>query len=160
MKVYLILFVALLTPCSSFAADTPEPYPANNQLYFTNDGVNENYSGKLISLEGQILRIEPGPQSKPMYQIRLPVPLLKNVWVASLMVHKKAEYEAGQIIRAMGYLQPVANDDKWTQSVTKDRFHILGFCFLNVTTLKGTYLPAGVKQCEGWQSGKQPSELM
>lgn len=160
MRVFLIIYVALLMPYSALAADTLKQYPVNNQLYFTGDGVNENYSGKLISLEGQILRVEPGPKNKPMYQIGLAGPVPNNVWIGSLMFHKKGEYEPGQIIRVMGYLQPVATDDKWTQTVTKDRFHVLGFCFLNVTTLKGSYLPTGVKQCEGWQSGKQPSELM
>lgn len=157
MKALICLLSTALVACAT--VDAGAPFPATNTAYFTDGSFDTRYERKIIALEGQIIRIEKGPQAKPLFELSLPSPVSRSVWVGSLVVDSEGKLKQGHVVRVLGYLQQVPPDDTWTSAVTKDKYQVLGFCFLNVTSKQGVYLPAGIKQCEGWQAGRTPEEL-
>ena len=157
MKLSLALLIVMLVQQNVFAG---EPYPAVNTKYFDNGALNEKYMGKLIAIEGMIERLEIGPVGRPLLQIALPHPIYKSIWIGSLVKDQSGILEKGNIIRVLGYLKRVESEDTFTVAITSDDFHVLGFCFLNISKMKGVFFSEGIKQCKGWQSGKNAAELM
>ncbi|NJA06882.1 hypothetical protein HC024_14295 [Methylococcaceae bacterium WWC4] len=152
--------ISLLIAASSFAdAEAIERYPVANSAYFDGTGVKSAADGKLVAVEGKILRIASGPQEKPMYQLSLTQSANRTVWVGNVMFDKETKLPIGTVVRVFGYLQRVKDDDTWTKAVSFDDHHILGFCFLNTTTQMAIYLPNGIKQCEAWQNGQTPEQI-
>lgn len=148
---------AFLAACASVQADAP--FPASTATYFTGIDVNPQYEGKVVALEGRITRVEGGPKDKPLFELSLAPAVSRTVWIGSLVADSKGQLQTGDTIRVLGYLQKVAPDDTWTKAVTKDTHHLLGFCFVNLNSKQGVFLPAGIKQCEAWQAGQRPEEL-
>lgn len=152
--------ISLLIAASSFAdAEAIEHYPAANSAYLDGTGFKAAAENKLVAVEGKILRIASGAQGKPMYQLSLTQSANRAVWVANLMFDQETQLPIGAVVRVLGYLQRVKDDDTWTKAVTSDDHHILGFCFLNTTTQMAIYLPRGIKQCEAWQNGQTPEQI-
>lgn len=136
------------------AVSAAEPFSAVNEQYFQEQEFNPAFTGKLVAIEGQIKRIEKGPKDKPLFELTLPQPVGRSVWIGSLVFDKDSKFPLGSVVRVLGYLQETQEDDEWFTPLTDDTHHILGFCFLNINTKKGLFLPSGSKQCEAWQSGK------
>jgi len=148
---------AFAAACASVQADAP--FPAATATYFTGSDVNAQYEGKVVAIEGRIIRIESGPKDKPIFELSLAPAVSRTVWIGSLVADSQGKLHAGDTIRVLGYLQKVAADDTWTKAVTKDAHHVLGFCFVNLNSKQGLFLPAGIKQCEAWQAGQRPEQL-
>jgi hypothetical protein len=146
-----------LIACATVKAG--EPFPAENTDYFDDSGFDSSFEGKLIALEGQITRIELAPQGRPLIQLLLPAPLYRSVWVGVLIPDASGQLKQGHVVRVLGYLQQVAPDDTWTKAITADPHHVLGFCFLNLTSMQGIYLPAGIRQCQAWEAGQSAEAL-
>lgn len=149
----------LIVAISHAESQILEPYPATNSVYLDGAQFKATAENKLVAVEGRILRTAIGPQGKPMYELALAHRANRSVWVANLMFDKGNQLPVGAIVRVLGYLQRVKEDDKWTKAVTADGHHILGFCFLNTATQMATYLPPAIEQCEAWQNGKTPEEI-
>ncbi|NKF24321.1 hypothetical protein [Solimonas marina] len=152
------IFLFAVTCFALTDANAQGAYPAENQSYFENGSVIESRLGKLAAIEGVILRIAKGPKDKPMYQVSLPPPVSTTIWVASLFSDSNGVLEVGDNLRVLGFLQTVKSDDSWTASVTTDKAHMLGFCFIDIPKEKSLFLPAGIEQCKEWRSGTIPEQ--
>jgi hypothetical protein len=153
------VLLAVIALATSAAVSAGDSFPTANASYFADGVLDRRHEKQLVAIEGRITRVEKGPQDKPLFELSLGGPGMHTVWVGSLVVASERTLKQGDSVRVLGYLQQVAPDDTWAKAVTADAHYVLGFCFVNLNTKQGLYLPAGLKQCEGWQAGRTPEEL-
>ncbi len=118
----------------------------------------DNWVGKMLGFAGLVQEIHPAYHGKPDIKILLRNPNLgkRYLWVSSLV---KAEgLEAGNIIRVLGYLDRVRDDDI-ALKYNDTGFHLMSICIVNQNLKMGYFLPADVKKCTRWQQGEHPETL-
>jgi hypothetical protein len=153
----LYLAIIILFGCST--CDAVEPYPAVNTRYFSGGTLDTSYNEKLIAVEGLITRIESGPAGKPLIQIMLPNPIMKELWIGSLVADEDSLLKQGHIIRVLGYLNSVDSETSELTGLSSDDYFVLGFCILNISEMKELFLNAGLKQCKSWKNGAEAGDL-
>ena len=157
MRLSRTLALVLLTACAGDGG--AEAFPVGNTLYFPQGTVDVRFVDKLVALQGAVVAIEKGPQEKPLFRLELAgVPA--SVWIASLVDLDNQDLGSRTNVRVLGYLRRVTDRDTALTAVTQDRYFVLGFCFVLEETERAAFLPAGVRQCEGWQTGKTAEELV
>ena len=118
----------------------------------------DNWVGRMLGFAGLVKEIRPAYHGKPNIKILLRNPNLgkRYLWVASLV--KVDGLEVGNIIRALGYLDRVKDDDI-TLKYNDTGFHLISICIVNQNQKMGYFLPDAVKQCTEWKAGEHPETL-
>lgn len=109
-------------------------------------------NGDIIAFNGLITEVHKAHNDKPYYQVKLEGG--NTIWIASLV---KSGYEKeGKILRILGYVSEVENDDKFAKKYNNTKYHILAFCVIDMESKQMAMLPGSELQIKEWISGKIP----
>jgi len=147
MKLLLSFFILLLMANFSQA----EPYPAPNSLFKKIKINPKKWNKKLVAFEGMVIQIEKGPRNKPYFKIKMPQPIMEDIWIASLF-DNSINIKKNDIVRVLGYYAVVEKDDPM-KNINKEKHHLIGFCMLNISSKKAYFFPPAIKQCQDWKNG-------
>ncbi len=117
-----------------------------------------NWEGKMLGFAGLVQEIRPAYHGKPDIKILLPNPNSgrRYLWVSS---YGKIEgLEVGNVIRVLGYLGRVKDDDI-ALKYNDTGYHLLNICLLSISKKRYYFPPGAVKQCTGWKAGEHPETL-
>ncbi len=134
--------------------------PTFNDAYYKDGKLVEKHIGKLIAIDAIVKRIEPGPEKKPILQVKLKGgDSEKQLWVASLANITTKMVPLGSNIRILGYLDETKNETQFIQKLTDDKAYLLGFCFHDMKTNLPSYLTRWLKQCLAWETGENTKDI-
>lgn len=165
MNKFIALCSSAILACSSFttiaktsSGEKLEPYVTYNQTYFNDNQIIDKYVGDLVAVKGKVLKIEKGPESKIIFQIKLDG-LDKTLWVATIMNVLENAIKVGDHARILGFLDEPIAEPTHVYKITKDKAYLLGFCFhLDDSGLPIYYNPF-MKLCVQWENGEPFKEL-
>ena len=135
---------------SSIEQSSQNPCPTN---FEENDLKKiKKLNGDIIAFNGLITEVHKAHNDKPYYQVKLEGG--NTIWIASLV---KSGYEKeGKILRILGYVSEVENDDKFAKKYNNTKYHILAFCVIDMESKQMAMLPGSELQIKEWISGKIP----
>ncbi|MFT5164016.1 MAG: hypothetical protein ACI9FJ_002613 [Alteromonadaceae bacterium] len=145
----------MMTSCASPAVDL---LPTFNKSYYVEGQLVEKHIGKLIAIDGKVVKIEPGPEKKPILQVQLSG-VDKKLWVGSLANITIEMVPLGSHIKVLGFLDETSNEPIYMQKLTQDREYLLGFCFRDMQTNLPSYLTRWLKKCVDWETGENIKEI-
>jgi hypothetical protein len=131
------------------ANSNKEPCPTN----FTGKNLKkiEKLDGEIIAFNGLVTEGHTAHNDKPYYQVKLEGG--NTIWIASL-VNSGYEKE-GKIIRLLGYVSEVGNDEVAKQYNQTD-YHILAFCVIDMDSKQIAMMPGSENQVKEWMNGTIP----
>jgi hypothetical protein len=135
---------------SSIEPSSQNPCPTN----FEGNDLKKikKLNGDIIAFNGLITEVHKAHNDKPYYQVKLEGG--NTIWIASLV---KSGYEKeGKILRILGYVSEVENDDKFAKKYNNTKYHILAFCVIDMESKQMAMLPGSELQIKEWISGKIP----
>jgi hypothetical protein len=125
------------------------PFPTN----FTGKDLKKikKLDGEIIAFNGLVTKVYSGYNDKPYYEVKLEGG--NTVWIASL-VNSGYEKE-GKIIRLLGYVSKVENDEV-AKKYNKTDYHILVFCVIDMYSKQMAMMLGSELQVKEWMNGKIP----
>ena len=135
---------------SSIEPSTQNPCPTN----FEGNDLKKikKLNGDIIAFNGLITEVHKAHNDKPYYKVKLEGG--NTIWIASLV---KSGYEKeGKILRILGYVSEVENDDEFAKKYNDTKYHILAFCVIDMESKQIAMLPGSELQIKEWISGKIP----
>ena len=156
LKIFILLSLISLNSFSqkSFPTNTDGKLVDTINSYKTKNKIKE-LEGKFFSFDAKIIETHKAHQNKPYYLVEFENG--NKIWIASLI---KSGYEKeGSVLRILGILSQVAEDDEIANKYNKTKYHILLFALVDLESKKASMLPAAEEQGKEWMNGKIPDNL-
>lgn len=135
-----------------------EAYHTHNQTYYKDNKIVDDYIGDLISVKGKVIKIEKGPDSKVIFQIKLDG-LDKTLWVATIMNVLDDAINVGDNARVMGFLDETKKEPQYVAKISKDIEYLLGFCIHMDNNGLPIYFNQFMSLCVQWENGEPFKEV-
>lgn len=131
------------------ANNNSEPCPTN----FTGKDLKKikKLNGKIVAFNGLVTEVHSAHNDKPYYQVKLEGG--KTIWIASLL--NSGYEEEGQILRILGYVSEV-NNDEIAKTHNETDYHILAFCVIEMDGQQMAMMPGSEFQVKEWMKGTIP----
>src|SRR5690606_35530723 len=127
--------------------DTINVYKNKNRI--------KELEGKFFAFDAKIIEIHKAHQGKPYYLVEFTNG--NRIWIASLI---KSGYEKeGNVLRILGILSQINEDDKIANKYNDTKYHILLFALVDIESKQASMLPAAEEQGKEWMNGKIPDDL-
>jgi hypothetical protein len=113
----------------------------------------DNWNGKIIACEVEVVQVEKGYVEKPYYKVKFEDS--GQIWVGGLVT---SGYEkVGTKLRLLGYFSKVENDDS-ALKFNKDGFHLLAFVVVDLATkqMSISTMPGAKEAAQEWINGSIP----
>ncbi|SDX51003.1 hypothetical protein [Aequorivita viscosa] len=134
---------------NSTESETKNPCPTNFESKDLKKISKRN--GEIVAFNGLVTKVYTAHNDKPYYQVKLEGG--NTIWIASL-VNSGYEKE-GKIIRLLGYVSEVGNDEIAKQYNQTD-YHILAFCVIDMDSKQMAMMPGSELQVKEWMNGTIP----
>lgn len=129
------------------------------QNYYQGSQLKDNYFGKWGALEGTVIKIEKGPEDRPILQFQLSDGVEKKLWVASIVKISEDMVKVGSKLKMLGMFDKSAEEPQYMAKLSQDTDYLLAFCFYDVNTGRPMYVPRMMKSCQDWENGKRLRKL-
>jgi hypothetical protein len=126
-------------------------FAVQNDTFLSTTSPGIVFNKKLVALEGTIEDIEVN-KGFPYMKIKLTED--KYVWsVVMIFSIKNNPNKIGDRVRVLGYYKDIDKSDMITKSISKDDYHILTFCMVNLSS-EMVYLLPNENNCKDWRDGR------
>jgi hypothetical protein len=159
VKIILItafLFLGILESTSqkNYPTNTSEKFIDTLDSLVVQKTLNKK-EGHFYAFDAKILKLRFAYQNKPYFLVELKGG--KTLWIASML---KNEYlKEGRVIRLLGSVSAVQEQDEIAQLYNDKKYHLLMFAFLDWETKNSSTFEGGQKQAITWRDGEIPEPL-